>query len=68
MPKELTWRKAIEKVLREAPAAIHYRDLTDAIIEQSLRISLGATPAASVSAHLTTAIKREGGECCCPSR
>ena len=63
MPKELTWRKAIEKVLREAPAAIHYRDLTDAIIEQSIRTSLGATPAASVSAHLTTAIKREGGEC-----
>ncbi len=63
MPKVLTWRKAIEKVLREAPAAIHYSDLTDAIIEQSLRTSFGATPAASVSAHLTTAIKREGGEC-----
>jgi len=63
MPKELTWRKAIEKVLSEAPAAVHYRDITDAIIAQSLRSNLGATPAATVSAHLTTAIKREGNEC-----
>lgn len=63
MPKELTWRKAIEKVLSEAPAAVHYRDITDAIINQSLRVNLGATPAATVSAHLTTAIKREGNSC-----
>jgi hypothetical protein len=63
MPKELTWRKAIEKVLSEAPAAIHYRDITDTIIKLSLRSSLGATPAATVSAHLTTAIKQEGSEC-----
>lgn len=63
MPKELTWRKAIEKILSEAPAAIHYRDITDAIIEQSLRINLGATPAATVSAHLAMGIKREGADC-----
>jgi hypothetical protein len=63
MPKELTWRKAIEKVLSEAPGAVHYKDLTDHIIEDGLRTSLGATPAATVSAHLTTALKREGSEC-----
>jgi len=63
MPKELTWRKAIEKVLSEAPGAVHYKDLTDRIIEEGLRTSLGATPAATVSAHLTTALKREGREC-----
>ncbi len=63
MPKELTWRKAIEKVLSEAPGAVHYKDLTDRIIEDGLRTSLGATPAATVSAHLTTALKREGSEC-----
>ncbi len=63
MPKELTWRKAIEKILSEAPAAIHYREITDAIIEQSLRSSLGATPAATVSAHLATAIKHDGANC-----
>jgi hypothetical protein len=63
MPKELTWRKAIEKVLSEAPGAVHYKDITDKIIEDGLRTSLGATPAATVSAHLTTAIKSEGGDC-----
>lgn len=54
MPKELTWRNAIEKVLSEAPGAVHYRDLTDRIIEEGLCTSLGATPAATVSAYLTT--------------
>lgn len=63
MPKELAWRKAIEKVLSEAPGAVHYKDLTDRIIEDGLRTSLGATPAATVSAHLTTTIKREGSKC-----
>jgi hypothetical protein len=63
MPKELTWRKAIEKVLSEAPGAVHYKDITDKIIEDGLRTSLGATPAATVSAHLTTAIKNEASDC-----
>ena len=60
---EMTWRKAIEKALSEAPGAIHYRDLTEKIISDGLRTSLGATPARTVSAHLTTAIKDEGDAC-----
>jgi hypothetical protein len=60
MPNELTWRKAIEKVLSAAPGAVHYRDITDTIIERGYRTSLGATPAATVSAQITTAVKREG--------
>jgi len=63
MTKERTWRKAIEKVLSEASGAVHYRDITDKIIADSLRTNLGATPAATVSAHLTTAIKNEGDRC-----
>ncbi len=63
MAKQLTWRKAIEKVLSEASGAMHYKDLTDKIIEAGMRTELGATPAATVSAHLTTAIKNEGPEC-----
>lgn len=63
MAKQLTWRKAIEKVLSDASGAVHYKDLTDHIIEDALRKDLGATPAATVSAHLTTAIKSEGVEC-----
>ena len=34
MPKELTWRKAIEKVLSEAPGAIHYQGFTEKIIQE----------------------------------
>lgn len=63
MPKELTWRKAIEKVLSEAPGAMHYTDITKKIIQEGLRSSLGATPDATVSAVLTTAIKDEGDKC-----
>jgi hypothetical protein len=36
MGKELTWRRAIEKVLSEAPGAMHYGDLTEKIIEEGL--------------------------------
>jgi len=63
MPKELTWRKAIEKVLSEASGAVHYNDLTEKIIRDGLRLHLGATPAASVSTYLTTGIKEEGPDC-----
>lgn len=63
MSKQLTWRKAIEKVMSEASGAVHYKDLTDKIIEDGLRTDLGATPAATVSAHLTTALKNEGVDC-----
>lgn len=63
MPKELTWRKAIEKVLSDASGAMHYRDLTEKIIEDGLRSSLGATPSATVYAELHTAIKKEGDQC-----
>jgi len=63
MAKELTWRKAIEKALSEAPGAVHYKDLADKIIEDGLKTTLGATPAMTVSAGLTTAINKEGGKC-----
>ena len=43
--------------------AVHYKDITEKIIEDGLRTSLGATPTATVSAFLTTALKREGSEC-----
>ena len=63
MPKELTWRKAIDKVLSEAPGAMHYTDLTDKIIQEGLRSSLGATPASSVNVELGMAIRKEKDKC-----
>jgi hypothetical protein len=63
MTAELTWRKAIEKVLSEAPGAMHYREITEKIIDDGLRSSLGATPARTVYAELYTAIRDEGDSC-----
>jgi HB1/ASXL restriction endonuclease-like protein with HTH domain len=63
MHKELTWRKAIEKVLSGAPGAMHYKDLTEKIIQEGLRSSLGATPASTVVSVAITAIKNEGDKC-----
>jgi len=57
---ELTWRKAIEQVLRESSAPLHYEDITERIIADALRMNTGATPAATVSAHISASIKREG--------
>jgi hypothetical protein len=57
---ELTWQKAIAKVLGESPTPLHYKEITDRIIAQSLRKSLGATPAATVNAQLAQSIKHQG--------
>lgn len=60
MTTELTWRKAIEKVLQDAEGAMHYKDIADEIVSRRLRINVGATPAATVSANLTTTIAKDG--------
>lgn len=60
MANELTWRKAIEKVLKDAEGAMHYKDIADEIVNRGLRQNVGATPPATVSANLTTSIAREG--------
>lgn len=61
-PQELTWTKAILKVLASSPTPLHYKDITERIIAQSLRSSLGATPAATVNAHISNSIKHQGND------
>lgn len=63
MSKDTPWRQAIETVLSMAPGALHYTEITDKIIQGKMRTNLGATPASSVNAILTTAIKNEGTAC-----
>ena len=63
MSIELTWRKAIEKVLSETPEALHYTDIADKIIADRLRLDVGATPANTVAAIIATGIKKEGESC-----
>jgi len=60
MAKELTWRKAIEKVLGASPTPLHYNEITEQIISEGLRQNYGATPAATVIALITSSIKRDG--------
>lgn len=60
MPKELTWRKAIDKILASSPTPLHYNEITEQIISEGLRASVGATPAATVNAQISTSIKHDG--------
>ena len=60
MAKELTWRKAIDKVLGAAATPLHYNEITERIIANQLRSSLGATPSATVNAQISSSIKHDG--------
>lgn len=56
---KMTWKDAIIYVMQNNKSngecqPMHYRDITDSIIEQQLRDSIGKTPADTVSAQLTT--------------
>jgi hypothetical protein len=57
MPKELTWRKAIDKILASSPTPLHYNEITEQIISEGLRTTVGATPSATVNAQISASIK-----------
>ena len=56
---DMPWEDAIQRVLSEADGALHYADIAERIASQGLRRSVGATPANTVNAYLTTSL-REG--------
>ena len=58
MAKELTWKEAIDKVLAASSQPLHYKEITEKIISDGLRTSLGATPAATVNAQISASIKK----------
>lgn len=60
MRAEMTWRNAIDKVLASSTNPLHYKEIAEQIIAQSLRTSLGATPAATVNAQISHSIKHDG--------
>ena len=60
MPYELTWLKAIDKVLSSSSTALHYNEITERIIAEGYRKSIGATPAATVNAQISRSIKHDG--------
>jgi hypothetical protein len=61
MAKELTWREAIDKVLGASATPLHYKDIADRIIANGLRTNVGATPAATVNAQISSSIKHDSG-------
>ena len=56
----MSWKDAAKKVLEEAGEPLHYTDITERILDQGLKINFGATPAATVNATISAAIKTEG--------
>ena len=62
MARQLTWKKAIARVLADSTEPIHYKEITEQIISDGLRTSLGATPAATVNAQISSSIKKLGDE------
>ena len=59
MAKELTWREAIDKVLSATSTPLHYKDIADKILTDKLRTNVGATPAATVNAQISSSIKHD---------
>lgn len=60
MRDEMTWKSAIEKVLRNSTGPLHYEEITDKIISDGLKRNVGATPSATVNAQISSSIKHEG--------
>ena len=60
MPKELTWKKAIDKILASSQTPLHYKEITEQIISEGLRTTVGATPAATVNARIAGSIRHDG--------
>ncbi len=60
MPKELTWRKAIEKVLAASSTPLHYNEITERILADGLRQNVGATPSSSVNVEISASINHDG--------
>ncbi len=58
----IPWMDAIIKVLSDPIEPMHYSDIAEQIVERGLRESIGATPANTVNAYISTSIREEGEE------
>jgi hypothetical protein len=58
--RELTWRQAIEQVLKASDEPLRAEEIAKAIASQGLKTIVGATPAATVGAALYTGIVLTG--------
>lgn len=56
----MSWREAIERVLREEACPMHYSQISELILSRGYYQTDGATPDATVNAQITASIKHEG--------
>lgn len=56
----MSWREAIERVLREEGRAMHYSEISELVLSNDYYQTDGATPDATVNAQITTSIKYDG--------
>ena len=57
---EKSWKAAIIRVLGESDSPQHYTDISEQILSRGYYETDGATPAATVSAQITSSIKHDG--------
>ena len=62
MAREMTWKDAIQEVLKQAGGSMHYKDIAEQIVSLGLRRNVGATPAAIVAAQLGVSINERGDQ------
>jgi HB1, ASXL, restriction endonuclease HTH domain len=55
----MSWREAIEKVLREEARPLHYSEISEQVLARGYYKTDGATPDATVNATITSSIKHE---------
>ncbi len=56
---EKSWKYAINKVLKEADAPLHYTEISELILSRGYYATDGATPAATVNAQISHSIKHQ---------
>ncbi|MEW6446064.1 MAG: HTH domain-containing protein [Pseudomonadota bacterium] len=57
---EKNWREAITRTLREEARALHYTEIAELVLSKNYYKTDGATPAATVNAHISSSIKNDG--------
>ena len=55
--QKVPWEDAIHRVLADADGALHYTEIAERIVSKGLRHSVGATPAATVAAYLSSSLR-----------
>ncbi len=59
---DMPWRDAIVEVLRREGAAMHCTAIAEHVVADGLRKAVGATPASTVNAVITTSLNAEGSK------